>query len=193
MMDVNLVDTLEQKLKYIQQVIYMAYMAKINYDDVLSQVRLWDNLIFNYLKRKKIVIPPRQKEINKTEKFRGAYVKELNIGVYKNVVCMDVTSLYPNIMRLINISPECLSDKKFDFILSELLQNPKQYTKELRDNNLILAGNGHTFNKDKRGFLPDIVSTIFNNRSLYKKKMIECKIELERIKHELNRRGLNND
>ena len=187
--DVKLVDLLEDKLKYIQQTLHMAYMAKINYDDVMSQVRLWDNLIFNYLKKKHLVIPPKSNE-EKDAKFRGAYVKELQIGLHKWIACFDVTSLYPNIMRLINISPECLTGEHYSFSVEQILDEPKKYIDILNEKDITLAGNGHTFSREKKGFLPDIVSTIFNDRKMYKKKMLKAKEELERIKTEINRRGM---
>ena len=33
----------------------MAYEAKVNYQDVFGQVRMWDTIIFNHLKSKNIV------------------------------------------------------------------------------------------------------------------------------------------
>ena len=38
----------------------MAYDAKVNYADVFYQVRMWDNIIYNYLKRKNVVVPPKK-------------------------------------------------------------------------------------------------------------------------------------
>jgi hypothetical protein len=37
----------------------MAYEAKVNYNDVFSQVRMWDMLIYNFLKKDNIIIPPK--------------------------------------------------------------------------------------------------------------------------------------
>ena len=47
--DVRLVDMLEDKMKLIELQLTMAYNAKINYDDVFSQVRMWDMIVHNYL------------------------------------------------------------------------------------------------------------------------------------------------
>ena len=56
-------------------VVLETYDAKINFSDVAFQVRTWDAIIYNYLKKKNIVIP--QKDRNKKdEKYAGAYVKE---------------------------------------------------------------------------------------------------------------------
>ena len=73
--DVELVDRLEHKMKLLELAVVMAYDAKVNFEDVYSQVRMWDTLIYNYLKERKICVPPRQ-ESNKNDKYAGAYVKE---------------------------------------------------------------------------------------------------------------------
>ena len=54
--DVELVDRLEDKMKLIELALTMAYDAKANYADVFSQVRMWDTIIYNYLKKKNIVV-----------------------------------------------------------------------------------------------------------------------------------------
>ena len=58
--DVELVDRMEDKMKLIELALTMAYDAKVNYADVFYQVRMWDNIIYNYLKRKNVVIPPKK-------------------------------------------------------------------------------------------------------------------------------------
>ena len=45
--DVELVDRMEDKMKLIELAIVMAYDAKANYADVFSQVRMWDTIIYN--------------------------------------------------------------------------------------------------------------------------------------------------
>ena len=45
--DVELVDRLEDKMKLIELALTMAYDAKVNYEDVFYQVRMWDTIIYN--------------------------------------------------------------------------------------------------------------------------------------------------
>ena len=63
--DVELVDRLEDKMKLIELALTMAYDAKVNYADVFYQVRMWDNIIYNYLKKRDIVIPPKNRSRQK--------------------------------------------------------------------------------------------------------------------------------
>ena len=107
--DVELVDRLEDRMKLIELAIVMAYDAKANYADVFSQVRMWDTIIYNYLKKRNIVIPPKERS-DKSEKYAGAYVKEPIPGKYDWVVSFDLNSLYPHLIMQYNISPETLID-----------------------------------------------------------------------------------
>ena len=75
----ELVDALEDKMKLLEMCITMAYEAKVNYIDVFSQVRMWDVIIFNYLKTKKIAVPPKISE-SKGSRYEGAYVKDPQTG-----------------------------------------------------------------------------------------------------------------
>ena len=72
--DVEIVDALEDKLGLIDLSLTVAYDSKVNYDDIFSQVRVWDTLIANHLMQKNICVPPRE-EHSKETKYEGAYVK----------------------------------------------------------------------------------------------------------------------
>ena len=108
--DVELVDRLEDKMKLIELALTMAYDAKVNYADVFYQVRVWDTIIYNYLKKRNIVIPPKNRS-QKDEKYAGAYVKEPVPGKYDYVVNFDLNSLYPHLIMQYSISPETLIEK----------------------------------------------------------------------------------
>jgi DNA polymerase elongation subunit (family B) len=108
--DVELVDRLEDKMKLIELAITMAYDAKVNFQDVFSQVRMWDTIIYNYLKKKNVVIPPKEKA-DKESEYEGAYVKEPIPGLYDYVVSFDLNSLYPHLIMQYSISPETLVGK----------------------------------------------------------------------------------
>ena len=95
--DVELVDKLEDKMRLLELAVTMAYDAKVNFEDVYSQVRMWDTLIYNYLKTKNLVVPPKR-VAKKDEKYAGAYVKEPVPGLYEWVVSFDLNSLYPHLI-----------------------------------------------------------------------------------------------
>ena len=175
--DVELVDRLEDKMKLIELALTMAYDAKVNYNDVFYQVRMWDNIIYNYLKRRNIVIPPKQ-NTDKNEKYAGAYVKEPIPGKYDWVVSFDLNSLYPHLIMQYNISPETLLEERHptatvDKILDE------EINFELYKDNAICA-NGAMYRKDVRGFLPELMEKMYGDRVVFKKRMLVAKQQYEK-------------
>ena len=175
--DVELVDRLEDKMKLIELALTMAYDAKVNYADVFYQVRMWDNIIYNYLKKRDIVIPPKIRS-DKNEKYAGAYVKEPIPGKYDWVVSFDLNSLYPHLIMQYNISPETLLDERHptatvDRILEE------EINFELYKDNAVCA-NGAMYRKDVRGFLPELMDKMYNERVIFKKRMLQAKQQYEK-------------
>jgi len=177
--DVELVDRLEDKMKLIELALTMAYDAKANYNDVFSQVRMWDTIIYNYLKRRNIVIPPKERS-DKDSKYAGAYVKEPIPGKYDWVVSFDLNSLYPHLIMQYNISPETLLDERHPMVTVDKILE-EQITFEMYKDYAVCA-NGAMYRKDVRGFLPELMEKIYKDRTIYKKKMLAAKQEYEKTK-----------
>ena len=177
--DVELVDRLEDKMKLIELALTMAYDAKVNYSDVFYQVRMWDTIIYNYLKKRDIVIPPRNKS-QKNEKYAGAYVKEPVPGKYDWVVNFDLNSLYPHLIMQYNISPETLMEERHPTATVDRILNQELNFDEYKD--YAVCANGAMFRKDVRGILPELMEKMYNERVIFKKKMIEAKKAYEKKK-----------
>jgi DNA polymerase elongation subunit (family B) len=178
--DVELVDRLEDKMKLIELAITMAYDAKVNYADVFYQVRMWDNIIYTYLKKRNIVIPPKNKT-QKDEKYAGAYVKEPIPGMYDWVVSFDLNSLYPHLIMMYNISPETLLEEKHPTVSVDKILNQSLNFEMYKD--YAVCANGAMFRKDVRGFLPELMEKIYNERVIFKKKMLAAEQEYEKTKN----------
>jgi len=175
--DVELVDRLEDKMKLIELALTMAYDAKVNYNDVFYQVRMWDNIIYNYLKKRDIVIP-QKRQTDKNEKYAGAYVKEPIPGKYDWVVSFDLNSLYPHLIMQYNISPETLLDERHPTASVDKILN-EELNFELYKDNAICA-NGAMYRKDVRGFLPELMEKMYGDRVVFKKRMLAAKQEYEK-------------
>ena len=177
--DVELVDRMEDKMKLIELAVTMAYDAKANYSDVFSQVRMWDTIIYNYLKRRNIVIPPKERS-DKDSKYAGAYVKEPIPGKYDWVVSFDLNSLYPHLIMQYNISPETLCEERHPSATVEKILNQDIQFEFYKD--YAVCANGAMYRKDVRGFLPELMEKIYKDRTIYKKKMLAAKQEYEKKK-----------
>ena len=173
--DVELVLQLEEKMKLLELAVALAYDAKVNLKDVYYQVRMWDTLIYNFLKERNIVVPP-AKRSNKDEKYAGAYVKEPIPGKYDWVVSFDLNSLYPHLIMQYNISPETLWDTRHPSANVERLLNKTEQI----DPQFATCANGAQYRKDKIGFLPEMMQKIYDERVQSKKLMLMAKQEYEK-------------
>ena len=179
-MDVELVDKLEDKMKLIELCLTMAYDAKVNYMDVLGSTKYWDVLIYNYLNKKKIAIPQKVPK-SKPEKFEGAYVKDPQVGMHKWVMSFDLNSLYPHLIMQYNISTETLySQEKVKDMSVDKLLDKKVDTSILKG--VTITPNGALFRTNKKGFLPEIMQSMYDDRVKYKKLLLQAKQEYENTK-----------
>ena len=177
----------------IELVVALSYSAGVNFQDVFSQVRTWDVIIYNYLSKDNIVIPPKKRG-RKDEQYAGAYVKEPVPGMYEWVVSFDLNSLYPHLIMQYNISPETITEDGMRGVISPdavLKSGPVAMNalEEYKQKDLSVAANGTTYRKDIRGFLPDLMDKMYKDRKMFKKKMIEAEKNLEEINTELKSRG----
>ena len=178
--DVEIVDRLEDKMRLIELCLTMAYDAKVNYMDVLGSVKYWDILIYNELRKKNIVIPQKiQRE--KNEKFEGAYVKDPIVGLHKWVMSFDLNSLYPHLIMQYNISPETLvANEKVKNMSVEKLLNKEVDTSILKD--ATMTPNGALFKTTQKGFLPELMQKMYDDRVKFKQLMIEAQKDYEKTK-----------
>jgi len=193
--DVELVENLDNKMKFIDMVLALAYSAKVNYNDVFSQVRMWDTMIYNHLRKKNIVIPPKDNS-SKVDQYAGAYVKDPLLGMHKWIVSFDLNSLYPHLCMQYSISPENLVPREnapkevvdsfnlgagktiasVDNILDKIFD-----TSILKDHNLTVTPNYQFFRTDRQGFLPEMMEKLYTERKEYKRLMIESQKKLEGV------------
>lgn len=190
--DTALIDKMDEKLKLIELAITLAYTCKCNFDDVFTQTRMWDALIYNFLWNKNIVLPPK----NHSEKveFQGAWVKEPKLGKFRWVVSFDFTSLYPSLMMMFNISPEKIVDEKdwpieIRNLMSQGISVEKILSKKinfdiLKKYNFGITPNRQIFKNDSPGFMTEIIADMFAKRQMYKGKMKDAKKNLEKAKTE---------
>jgi DNA polymerase elongation subunit (family B) len=185
--DVELVDRIDAKMQLIDMALALAYDAKVNYTDVFTQVRMWDTLIHNELIEQRIVVP-QNVSTPKDEQYAGAYVKDPIVGMHEWVVSFDLNSLYPHLIMQYNVSPETIVEGRHTSIsIDNLLNGEYQAQGEY-----CMAANGHYFKRDKQGFLPAMMQRMYDDRSLYKKKMIEAQKAYEKETDKERKREITN-
>lgn len=186
----NIIDTervlqLEDKMKLIELAATMAYDAKCQFGDVFSAVRTWDCVLYNHLWDQNIVVHPRD-TTRPDRSIEGAFVQDPKPGQYDWVVSFDATSLYPSIIMQYNMSPETLVMPQNDYhtvtTVNALLEKRTDLS-NLKQNDECMTANGYYFSRKKKGLFPEIVQKLFNDRQMYKKKMIEAQKLYEETKN----------
>lgn len=201
--DVRLVVSLDKKKQFITLIVDMSYFGKTSmFNDTLGTVRYWEYLIFYYLYHQKNIPEIVSAEYIEENQYVGAFVKEPVPGLYKWVVSVDATSLYPSIIRQLNIGPDthiCASTLSHSQ-LKYRTNNKEDYfdlsnidNSVLLQNNWGLGCNNEIYNNDKQSFLSALMEMLFNNRKQFKATMLSYKKECSKIGEELEKRGIIND
>jgi len=175
--DVELVDKIEDKLGLIDLVLTMAYRAKCTLGETLKTVGIWDAILYNEFKSRKIAVPP--KTDSRYDTIEGGYVKEPQIGLHDWVVSFDLNSLYPHLIMQYNMSPETVvNDIVSGVDVDKLLEMPDLDI----PNDMCLTATGQLFRNDIEGIIPQVIQSYYNERVVIKQKMIDAKQRYEKEK-----------
>lgn len=127
--DVKIVVALDRKFKFIDLAKNICHVGHVPYDNFHMSSRYLDGASLIYLKRNGGYIAPNKPSKGREEYeerleegeegFSGAYVKEPVPGRYSWVFDLDLTSMYPNIIISLNISPETKISKIKTISLTE--------------------------------------------------------------------------
>lgn len=228
--DVEILVKLEEKMKFIDLTVTVCHLCHTEYGSIYYSTELNDGAILTYLKRKNIVSPNKPTTLNRQLKglsrkraeidykagritkkqydeiielseYAGGYLKDPEPGLYEWVIDLDFTSLYPSIIRSLNIGIETLIGRivnkhKTDsqWSLDELKNmdpNTKVTVEKLlpdrtlkltdttagimydfvKNNNLIISAAGVIFDKNKQSVVCEILTDWFNKRVEYKNLM----------------------
>lgn len=183
--DTMLLHKLENKMLLIRLAMQLAFIAKCQFGEVVSAMRLWESIIYNYFLDMDIV-EEYEKTRNEKHSIVGAYVHEPVPGKYGWTVSIDATSLYPSIMMQNNISPETIIDY-IDVSMDDVLND--RHIGKVPDG-CIVSANGLVTDKNKEGFIPILVKRMFDLRKKTKNKMLELKKEQQEIKETLAKHGV---
>ena len=204
--DVRILLELDKKLDYIDIARGIAHIGHVPYEDVFMSSRYLEGSILVYLKKMGIVAPnkpPRPKKFS-DDKFAGAYVQQPQSGKHDWVYDLDITSMYPSVIRSLNISPETKIGKVKGWDAEEFLKdnNKKTYSvtnrngkkmgnlteTELKDyfnkTNVSIGSNGVMYRTDKQGLIPALLTKWFNDRVEMRKLVRKFNDEGDKDKEE---------
>ena len=197
--DVTLLKDLNNKLKHIQLQDELRKICRASFRGSRSSMGQLDSLLVTFLKEKGLSSKNSLQQ-EKLEAFEGAFVKEPIIGIHDYIVDFDFASLYPSIIRTLNIGVNTFVMKLKDYqlgydlvyhkdklpdkikIIIDPVQKPvevevtkEQLLKKIEESNLVYSINGCFFKKSETSFYSEILEGILQSRKIYKGKMFKAK------------------
>lgn len=190
--DSRLLKKLDDKVKFIDLAKMIVRRATVKYSDVFGSIRYLEHTILNYChfdRDEKVILPDRGK--HEKEAFPGAFVMDTKPGVYGWVCSIDIASLYPSVIRALNISPEThlmqlkrgyddfvkVTAKEKISISVKIIDSGEELDILATDIYDIIRENGYTITANgsildsKQGLIPEVLELWVAERKETKKKM----------------------
>jgi DNA polymerase elongation subunit (family B) len=109
--DTMLVKKLEDKLKYIYIHNQQAHEATCSLEATMGTVAFMNQMVVNEIHARNEIVPDRDE--TKNDKYKGiippgAFVPTPIVGFCTNIMSFDLNSLYPSVLRSLNMSPETI-------------------------------------------------------------------------------------
>lgn len=192
--DTIILKGLEDKKRYMKLAIQMSHMATAFIEDVLGTIKVAECSIINYCHD---ILDRKVKNSVESSKadYEGAIVLDPQIGMHDWIASIDIQSLYPSTMRSLNISPETIigqfandsadfeelrkrSDEqlvlKIDRKNATTIKSAKEWAEQFEKLGLCVSASGTVFNQKVDGVIPLVLTTWFNERKDFKRKMAEA-------------------
>ena len=148
--DAVLVYRIDQKNHLLEYFNTLRCFIGCEWSSLWYETLLWDTYILRKL-HNTLVLPSKIKK--KGKHFEGAKVLQpVSKGIHRNIILIDLKSLYPSVIVTFNMSPETLvKDSNYD--------------------NCYKLPNGVAFRKDKIGIIPEVLLELMKLRIEYKTEM----------------------
>ena len=147
--DARLVVEILDRLQLVELAVERSRLTGLPPDRVASSVAAFDFLYLSELHRRGLVAPTVRPADERQPAMGGGHVFEPEPGLYRNVVVLDVKSLYPSLIRSFHI-------------------DPLGYVPEPRPgDDVVVAPNGAAFRRQE-GILPRLLGELFPRREAAK-------------------------
>ena len=123
--DTALLDKIDKKLRFIELANEIAHDNTVNIKTTMGAVAVTEQAIINEAHRRGMVVPDRKRRVwsdddtvdlsdedlhdLEMQKAAGAFVAKPKAGLQKWVAGIDINSLYPSVIRAMNMSPETIA------------------------------------------------------------------------------------
>ena len=136
--DVALLDKIDKKLRFIELANEIAHDNTVNIKTTMGAVAVTEQAIINEAHRRGMVVPDRKRtdwkndddefeptdadlEEAEKQKAAGAFVAQPKKGIQRWVAGIDINSLYPSVIRAMNMSPETIAGQLKPTLTEEMI------------------------------------------------------------------------
>jgi DNA polymerase elongation subunit (family B) len=107
--DTALLDKLDKKLKFLDLANTLAHECTVLLQTTMGAVAVTEQAIVNEAHHRGLIVPSRTKrDEGETYQAAGAYVAYPKKGLHDYIGSMDINSLYPSVIRALNMGPETI-------------------------------------------------------------------------------------
>jgi DNA polymerase elongation subunit (family B) len=107
--DTMLLVKIHNKLKFLDLANALAHENTVLLPTVMGSVAMIEQAIFNEAHERGLVVPDKsRKDNNDEQQAAGAYVATPKRGMHEYVGAVDINSLYPSVIRALNMAPETI-------------------------------------------------------------------------------------
>lgn len=173
--DAYLVKLIEDVLGMLSLYVSIGNSTKAEMNTLLATIAPVESIITRYYFEENLVIIPSKPAHDVDLAYEGGYVYEPVPGMYRWVLGMDFSSLYPTVQQQFNISPETFRGINFE---REILET------EIR------LPNGAIFDNSKDSIFRKYLRDYYKKRKDSKNTEFAIIKELEQLKHILKEKGI---
>jgi DNA polymerase elongation subunit (family B) len=127
--DVALLDKIDKKLRFIDLANEIAHDNTVLLQTTMGAVAVTEQAIINEAHHRGLQVPNR-KDHGENTAAAGAYVAYPKKGVHEWIGSMDLNSLYPSIIRAMNMAPETIVGQLRPTMTDEMLHNAQTLEKK---------------------------------------------------------------
>ena len=106
--DTALLDKLDKKLRFIDLSNELAHANTVLLQTTMGAVAVTEQAIVNEAHHRGLQVPNRKQRDDENTQAAGAYVAFPKKGLHKWIGSMDLNSLYPSVIRALNMAPETI-------------------------------------------------------------------------------------
>jgi len=194
--DVNILVKMDENLRYMPLLRSLAVTGLTTMESALKSLGVITGAAAIRARQRDVRIPTFIRDVNKTTKNEGAFVKEPESGIHKHLVSFDANSLYPNTMVTLNISPEtklgCILDEnEQEVVIKDVNEkihkiSRPSFKKLVEKEQIAISKANVLFTQKKKGLFPEIIDK-------YYKKRVDAVKKLNKIKKQLDEGGVEID